>query len=1282
MNQHLQKVLNSIQQSTHLSEEEKNAFIKAVKDTDKEIAITEFKLDRTEKVKRTTAILLEETIAELEQKRRAVEEQNKELEIESSLERVRTVAMGMKKPHELLSISEILFKELQALGFSELRNTFIHTFVDEKKYFVDYDFSDITGGRISRIAYNSLPFIENYMKEIRKSDDAITEIAVSGKELEVWKDYRRTSGQMDDPRLDNTPVLYYYNYSVGVGDVGISTFHPITNEKVELLKRFRNVFDLAYRRYIDIQQAEAQARESQVQLALERARAQSMIMQHSKELDDTLRVFHEQVLQLGIHSAFSFLWLPDEEKDRHIFWAAWAENKSTVFKSKAINYPMDRTEPATAQCLVDWKSNQPVISYHVPPEGIENYFIVWSELIAGVEELKPENFREGVYYIEAFMKYGCFGVMVRNELHEEEKKILGRFAIEFERAYTRFLDLQKSEAQAREAQIEAALEKVRSRSLAMHKSDELKEVIKVVLEQFIHLKINAEHAGFYIDYKAQDDMHIWLADPNIEPFFAIIPYFDTPTWNSFLDAKVKGMPLHTDLLNFEEKNNFYQSLFKLFTIPEEAKQFYMQCKGLAVSTVLLDNVGLYIENFSAIPYTDEENNILMRFGKVFQQAYTRFLDLQKAEAQAREAQIEAALERVRSRTMAMHKSSELLQTADLLFEQIKQLGAELQGVAFAICDKNSTMVQKWTSIGVFTHPHNIDPGEERMYEAWKNQSGLYDEIYEGENQKKYYEAFMKIPAFREGVQKFIDSGHPIPKWQKNHAVTFKHGYLLFITTKPFNETQIFLRFGKVFEQTYTRFLDLQKAEAQAKEAQIEAALERVRSRTMAMQKSDELAETSAVLFQQLILLGIEPNRLYICIVENEKGDSDFWITDEDGSKVSMAYQDNLLSNPTFKKMFDGWTKQEKSQVIDMRGEELQLYLKYLNSIHVPFKGGMAQQRRLQYLAYFNKGFIGMASPDEQPEDTLQLLERFASVFNLTFTRFNDLKVAEAHALQAEQDLVEIKAARKKAEEALTELQATQKQLIQSEKMASLGELTAGIAHEIQNPLNFVNNFSEVSNELIQELRVKNEELRIENKEVNELIGDISSNLEKILHHGKRAGDIVKGMLQHSRSSSGQKELTEINTLCDEYLRLAYHGLRAKDKSFNAEFKTDFDETLPKINVVPQDIGRVILNLINNAFYAVIEKKKTAIENYEPTVSLSTRKLNDKIEISVKDNGNGISKNIVDKIFQPFFTTKPTGQGTGLGLSLSYDIVKAHGGKIKVGTKEGEGTEFIIQLPVV
>jgi len=297
------------------------------------------------------------------------------------------------------------------------------------------------------------------------------------------------------------------------------------------------------------------------------------------------------------------------------------------------------------------------------------------------------------------------------------------------------------------------------------------------------------------------------------------------------------------------------------------------------------------------------------------------------------------------------------------------------------------------------------------------------------------------------------------------------------------------------------------------------------------------------------------------------------------------------------------------------------------------------------------------------------------------------KVKKTTAILLEETIQELELKRKAIEETnkeltktLEELKATQAQLIQSEKMASLGELTAGIAHEIQNPLNFVNNFSEVSGELIDEMTEQLE--KGNSNDAKAIASEIKMSLEKINLHGKRADGIVKSMLQHSRTSSGKKEPTDINVLADEYLRLAYHGMRAKDKTFNAAMKTDYDESIGLIKILSQDIGRVVLNLITNAFYAVTEKKKLHPEGYEPTVTVSTKKVDNKIIITVKDNGTGISQKSLDKIFQPFFTTKPTGQGTGLGLSLSYDIVtKGHGGEIKVETKEGEYTSFSVILPI-
>lgn len=298
---------------------------------------------------------------------------------------------------------------------------------------------------------------------------------------------------------------------------------------------------------------------------------------------------------------------------------------------------------------------------------------------------------------------------------------------------------------------------------------------------------------------------------------------------------------------------------------------------------------------------------------------------------------------------------------------------------------------------------------------------------------------------------------------------------------------------------------------------------------------------------------------------------------------------------------------------------------------------------------------------------------------LAFVFWRNNRQKQKALLLLKQQQEETDKQKEKVEQAYNELRATQTQLIQQEKMASLGELTAGIAHEIQNPLNFINNFSEVSAELAAEL--KKELAQGNRQEVNAIANDIADNLQKVVYHGKRADSIVKSMLQHSRASKGDRQDIDINALIEEYLQLAYHGMRARDKSFNAVLETHFDITIEKVNAVPQDIGRVLLNLFNNAFYAMMQKKKELNGSYEPVIVIRTKALNDQLEITIHDNGIGIPQRVVDKIFQPFFTTKPTGQGTGLGLSLSYDIINAHGGDITVETKEGAYTKFIISLPI-
>ncbi len=307
---------------------------------------------------------------------------------------------------------------------------------------------------------------------------------------------------------------------------------------------------------------------------------------------------------------------------------------------------------------------------------------------------------------------------------------------------------------------------------------------------------------------------------------------------------------------------------------------------------------------------------------------------------------------------------------------------------------------------------------------------------------------------------------------------------------------------------------------------------------------------------------------------------------------------------------------------------------------------------------------------------------------LAFEKLKEENVLLQEAVK--QRTIELEQKNKELEKAIENLKSTQAQLIQSEKLASLGELTAGIAHEIQNPLNFVNNFSEVSAELVQEIKEERQKPKENQDEllVDEIFNDISQNLEKITLHGKRASSIVKGMLEHSRTSKGVKELTDINKLADEYLRLSYHGIRAKDNTFNADYELIAIENLPKIAVIPQDIGRVLLNLINNAFWAVAFASQSHSNEYSPKVIVKTSSFSSgegrgEVCVEIIDNGTGISEDVKAKIFQPFFTTKPTGQGTGLGLSLAYDIItKGHGGTVEVESVEGEGTTFIVKLPIV
>jgi signal transduction histidine kinase len=712
----------------------------------------------------------------------------------------------------------------------------------------------------------------------------------------------------------------------------------------------------------------------------------------------------------------------------------------------------------------------------------------------------------------------------------------------------------------------------------------------------------------------------------------------------------------------------------MISIPELEDTFnHIQDAGLTLPTYQINHLCKFSRGFLLfITYekVPDAHEIFKRFTKVFEQTYTRFLDLQKAESQSKESQIELALERVRASSMAMHKSEQLAETAEVLFEQFDLLGIIPDRISIAIYNEKKSLFELWSTDqngNLVNHGHDFSIEEPtcmaKTYKAWKEGKETFTVDLKGKELEDWI-SYVKDEAKME-----LDASQ-FQGRRVQHAAFFSQGYLLLSSHLPISDEteQLLVRFTKVFQQTYTRFLDLQKAETQAREAIKRTSVDRVRAEIASMRTGTDLNRITPLVWNELTTLDVPFIRCGVFIMDEESQQIQTHLSTPDGKAIAsfqLPYEntaplDQLLPHWRRKEMYrDFWDEEafiESTKILMQRGA-ITSSEKYITE----------NQPTSLYLHFlpFLQGMLYVGSEVSLNKDELNLVQNLAEAFSSAYARYEDFNKLEL--------------ANKKIEKTLVDLKQTQAQLIQSEKMASLGELTAGIAHEIQNPLNFVNNFSEVSHELMKEMQeeIENGELA----EAKEIGHDIEQNLEKINHHGQRASEIVKGMLQHSRSSSGNKELTDINALADEYLRLAYHGLRAKDKTFNAKLETEFDPALEKINLIQQDIGRVILNLITNAFYAVNEKKNQEIAGYEPKVSVRTKMIKDSIEISVKDNGNGIPKKALDKIFQPFFTTKPTGKGTGLGLSLSYDIVKAHGGELKVETNEGEGTEFKIVLPL-
>lgn len=1414
------------------------------------------------------------------------EAQAREAQIEAALERVRSRSLAMHHTSELQEVINTVQQQLKSLDIPITGGAFI-AINDENKAEVNCWGAGGTADYVERvhIPFYDSPIYLGLIKGIKNGPGFFTEEFSHQEKMDFFNHLFKHPPYTAAPPKRKKEMMSReggYTRSCMVSEntsIFIINHHgrKFTDEENEILGRFGRVFEQAYTRFLDLQKAEAQAREAQIEAGLERVRSKTMAMHNSQDVGNTVASLFDELVALGLEkSARCGIGILDESDTMELWTASKNVSGELVLAIGHLNMTLHALLRGVKKT---WSSKKQRFTYQLEGEDMLNYFNILNDhpdyhIFIDVNTL-PERIIHNSFYFTDGLIY-CF---TPNPISEDFASVVKRFAGVFGQTYKRYLDLKKAEAQAREAQIEAALERVRATSMALHKSEELQNVVSVLFEQLKSLDFALDGAAF-IATKIENlnGFDFWMEDKVTKPARFRLPYYNAPSINDFYDAWKKRKDFVIKVYG-KEKNIWFKYAFEhtdLKIVPKNRKQWILAQSHLTQAFAIQKNSMIGIHAHHAKTLTDNEIDILKRFSIVFEQGYIRFLDLQKAEAQAREAQIENALEKVRSRSLAMHKSDELAELSLELVRQVQALGVETWFCAFNIYDEPNDSIE-WGSNGEGTFSQYRTPREGvflHYYEAGKNgESLLINEIDETQC-PAHYEYLCSLPGVGDQLLKMKDAGIPFPEFQIDHVAYMKYGYLIFITYKSVPESHgIFKRFAKVFEQSYTRFLDIKKAEAQAREAQIEAALERVRAKTMAMHNSKDISEAIATIFNELSGLGIVMERCGINI-QHKSGPMVLWSTTLSAKEKKVidvvAGTLDINIHPMIQGVYQAWMDKKDYYSYELAGSEVQKYYEILEKapdyqfpkiVNYP-------KRHIINCFFFDEGNIFIYTKSELSDEEKLISQRFTKVFALTYRRFLDLVNAEKRAKEAVkqasldrvrgeiasmrtsedlnritpviwrelrilevpffrcgvfivdeklgmvrvyltspdgtalavlnlaigstklikettdfwkknlvykthwnkeefirwsesmvkigqvknietyqgssvppeslhlhfvpfrqgmlyvgdvaplddekielvkilaesfsiaysryEDFTQLEDAKNQIEAALRDLKSTQSQLIHAEKMASLGELTAGIAHEIQNPLNFVNNFSEVSIDLIAELY---EEMAGGNEEdVKAITEDIKQNLEKINHHGRRASSIVKGMLEHSRSGNQNREFTDINALADEYLRLAYHGYRAKDKTFKASYSLVADPELPKIQVVQQDIGRVILNLINNAFYTVSRKAARHAErsvasgaagdgfsqdDYRPEVIVRTKKHKNSIFISVKDNGDGIPNSVINKIFQPFFTTKPTGEGTGLGLSLSYDIItKGHNGTLEVDTTAGVGTEFIIQLPVV
>ncbi|WP_367182809.1 ATP-binding protein [Algoriphagus sp.] len=1216
------------------------------------------------------------------------EEQAREAQIETVLERIRSKSLAMYKTDDLGEVVKVVFEQMQGLS-ADMGFASVSIFIFQEGSRDIRQWIPISDGVSSlSIPYFDHPISSDLFDNKDNGADYFAKV-YTFEEKNTWlkngfeqTDYKHLPEEFKASLLNSPGYAMAIALAKNSG-ICIPSFAGKlpSSEDVEIMKRVGNVFEQTYTRFLDLQKAEAQAREARIEAALEKVRSRTMGMQSSAELPEVANLLFLEVQGLGVPSWSSgFNVLLEDKKSAD----AWMSSEGTIQEPFVLRLWGEASFDEMGAFI---RSKETFMVQELGGKELEehyNFMKSFPDLKPTFEKLEVLGLSLPTYQINHLCKFSNgFLLFITYEPVQDFHDIFKRFTKVFDQTYTRFLDLQKAEAQAREAKIEAALERVRSHSIGMQSAADFGVVTNEMFEQLRNFGEDLYAAGIVFCDKHEGHVEQWHSIPGggmLSPFIVPIDldYIHQYRYDQWKEGK--------ELFSIEIPSDFIEQHFKdIFDLP--SAQIALQdlesrnAPMPATPTWEIDYGASFKNGYiliSSLKYL-ETTDILPRFAQVFDLTYTRFLDLQKAENQARESQIEASLERVRAKALAMHSSIDLRQTITVIFEELKALNIKTIRLGLGLVDPDKPEGEIVTSR--IDEKDNIlevsgkfrlegDPVLDSVYAHFKQQKDYFP-ILEGEEINSYYAAL-------QGYVNVQGEGTDIKHY--GCFLYFKEGCLYAWAAEPHSEGQISIlkKFSRVVEITYRRYKDLIESEYREKEAVKQASLDRVRAEIASMRTPEDLERITPLIWKELTILSIPFIRCGVFIIDQKEEYIEAYLSSPDGQSLGvlrLPFDSSELTDQIVQAWRKGqvykrhWDKEDFVRWINLMMEQDQI------QDSSTYQGDAAPPESLDlHFVPFGQGmlYVGAVSPLDETE--LETVKSLAKAFAIAFSRY--------------EDFVKLEQAKAEIESAMNELKSTQAQLIQSEKMASLGELTAGIAHEIQNPLNFVNNFSEVSAELVDEM---NEELEKGDIEEAKFIGkDLKENLSKINHHGKRADAIVKGMLEHSRANKGEKAPTDLNALADEFVRLSYHGLRAKDKSFNADFKLELDPDLPKVNVVASDIGRVILNLVNNGFYAVNDKAKSGNvdPDYKPTVSVSSvysplaGGQGGVIQLSVQDNGPGIPDSIKEKIFQPFFTTKPTGSGTGLGLSLSYDIVKAHGGELRVKSKEGEGTVFNIKLPIV